>query len=111
MGRLIRGKTSKYIEVEENYTPSILPEEKLLRRMVEVAVSDFLDPRRTNSFEDKKVIRQGAKTWLFSPPNEPLRPFSFPWVCQQLDGDGEALRTRILDTLTVRAGELKKDVV
>lgn len=111
MGKLIRGKTSRYIETEQTDTPPVLPEERLLRQMVQLAVSDFLDPKRTNSFEDKKVIRQSAKAWLFSPPNEPLRPFSFPWVCQQLDGDGEALRTHILDTLQARAGELKKDVV
>ena len=111
MKRPVRSKSLRYVETEECDVPSSVPEERLLRGMVELAVSDFIDPKRTNSFEDKKVIRHSAKTWLFSPPNEPLRPFSFPWVCQQLDGDGEALRTRILDTLMVRTGELKKDVV
>jgi hypothetical protein len=64
------------------------PERRLLLAMLERSILDFVG-------NDETEVEQ-AQLWIFGSqelPNElvteesPLSPFSFPWVCQQLDLD------------------------
>jgi hypothetical protein len=56
------------------------PERRLLLAMVERAILDFVgnDP----------VEVEEAESWIFGElESTPLRPFTFPWICQHLDLD------------------------
>ena len=61
---------------EPNYTGS--PERMLLLAVLERAILDFVgnDPREALA----------AQEWIFSPYcQDTSEPFSFPWVCRELD--------------------------
>lgn len=55
------------------------PERRLLAAMLERAILDFVG-------NDSKEIEE-AEEWLFGSFEQPYAPFTFPWLCQELDLD------------------------
>lgn len=64
----------------------IVPERNLLVAMLERAVFDF--------YGDQKIEKQEAAEWLFGPGDLDL-PFTFQWVCAQLEIDSELFLERV----------------
>ena len=63
-----------------------LPERNLLVAMIERALLDY--------FGNQALDRTEAATWLFSEA-QPEEPFSFHWVCGQLDLDPVDVATHL----------------
>lgn len=86
------------------------PERELLSAMIKQAICEYLFPQRWACHEEVWYIKASAKRWLFEPAQEPLREFSFPWVCQHLTPlySHYDLRSYILSCLEVYEGNLKK---
>lgn len=68
-----------------------VPEKRLLYAIVERAVRDCLGSRDEDS--------QEATEWLFCDGNtRETIPFSFPWICENLELDQSEFRSRVLRT-------------
>lgn len=67
--------------------PTGTPERNLLLAMLERAILDFVG-------NDQLEI-ESAEEWLFENEGELLRPFTFRWVCHQLDLDSDQVQSRI----------------
>lgn len=64
--------------------PAGTPERNLLMAVLERAILDFVG-------NDKKDLNQ-AEEWIFAPRNnDDFPPFSFGWVCKELDLDPERI--------------------
>ena len=98
--KLLRTLGETYSDEDE-----VLPEKRLLKKLVLSAVTDLLDPKVIGSGEDRITLKKRAKEWLFFEKKEPLRPFSFPWICQHLSDNGEDLRRQILQRIDLLGGE------
>ena len=62
------------------------PERNLLMAILERAILDFVG-------NDGEALRE-AEDWIFDLPS-PAMPFTFSWICQQLDLNDADIRTRI----------------
>ena len=65
------------------------PERNLLMAILERAILDFVG-------NDGEALRE-AEDWIFDLPS-PAMPFTFSWICQQLDlNDAEAIAQWLVD--------------
>ena len=98
MSRSTLPKTSLIERYEEH-----LPERALIRSMLKQALMDYLFPTKDR---DSQVAHRSAAAWLFEEPTEPLRPFSFSWVCENLYPHPES---NLRDTFLARIQWLKSN--
>ncbi len=67
-----------------------LPETALLVAVVERGLRDIIGDGVPG--EDRGYFAEEARDWFFAGSR---RPFSFEWICEQLDWSADAIRRRI----------------
>lgn len=78
------------ISVDEEYENAFKdsPERRLLAAVLNRAITDFLCDSDPKSQEE-------AKEWIFTPLSDAPEPFSFQFVCMELDLDPEESQTAL----------------
>jgi len=89
-----------------------LPEYRLLRSILKVAILDYLSsgtgPSSLSSNQEKD--KRNAKRWLFyEPVHDNSAPFSFGWICQHLNPDYKFLSTEIRKAVLVLQKETQRE--
>ena len=91
-GSLMKILTRIYTE-ESTFKCS--PERALLTAVLSSALLDYFSPENTLDVVHSKRAKLEAASWLFDEAHEE-GPFSFAWVCEELDICPQGLRERLI---------------
>lgn len=65
----------------------------LLAAVIERAIHDLVDSGAVTSGESARLIERNCRAWLTD--TQTAKPFSFIWICEQLNLDADKLRKGI----------------